>query len=88
MSDERPVTYEEAVVLAYEIGQSLGGRQQRALEVLTRFAARGRRTSSAVVDAAQHFAAARVELDEGLRISAQVAHDLRELQEADPEKKR
>jgi hypothetical protein len=39
------VSYEEAVVLAREIGESLGGRQQRALEVLVRYAERGRRHS-------------------------------------------
>lgn len=53
----RSVTYEEAVALAEEIGESLGGRQQEALRVLVRYAERGRR-SSAVVQAAQHFRAA------------------------------
>lgn len=39
------VSYEEAVVIAREIGEALGGRQQRALEVLARYAERGRRRS-------------------------------------------
>lgn len=67
---ELPLTYEEAVALAKEIGESLGGRQQRAIEVLLRYAARGQRPSShrlqAVRDASlgvQHFANARRELD-------------------------
>lgn len=34
--DERPVSIEEALALAKEIGESLGGRQQRALEILCR----------------------------------------------------
>lgn len=67
---ELPVTYEEAVVVATEIGASLGGRQQQALIVLMRYAERGHRPSAhrlqAVRDAsfgAQHFANVRKELD-------------------------
>jgi hypothetical protein len=37
------VTLEEALVIAKEIGESLGGRQQRALEVLSRHAQRSQR---------------------------------------------
>ncbi len=76
-----PVTYEEAVALALEIGESLGGRQQEALRVLTRFAARGRKPSVANITSAQHFAAARVELDAGLAVMGTVAA----LREEDPE---
>jgi hypothetical protein len=39
------VSYEEAVAIAREIGEVLGGRQQRAIEVLIRYAERGRRRS-------------------------------------------
>lgn len=38
------VSIEEALVIAKEIGESLGGRQQRALEVLCRAADRRRIT--------------------------------------------
>ena len=37
------ITLEEALVIAKEIGESLGGRQQRALEVLARYASRAQR---------------------------------------------
>lgn len=50
-----PVTYEEAVVLVTEIGESLGGRQQEALRVLLRYAERGRRRSSSAAIATHHF---------------------------------
>jgi hypothetical protein len=43
MSEE--VSYEEAVVIVREIGEALGGRQKRAIEVLVRYAERGRRRS-------------------------------------------
>lgn len=52
---ERPVTYEEAVVLAREIAEALGGRQQEAILMLVRYAERGRKPS---LLAAQHFRAA------------------------------
>lgn len=85
-----PVTYEEAVAVAKEIGLSLGGRQQRAIEVLLRYAAKGRKPSSirleAVRDAslgAQHFAAARHELDAGLKAVGEAAHKIREAELAE-----
>lgn len=96
---ELPVTYEEAVALAIEIGRSLGGRQQQALTVLLRYAARGVRPSSmrleAVRDAslgAQHFANAKNELDAGMRAIGATVHKMREAELAeesldDPEKK-
>lgn len=75
MSDDAPIPmpYEKAVALAAEIASALGGEQARALEVLMRFAARGRRASStnirAVGDAAVgalHFVRAREEIEAGL----------------------
>ncbi len=50
-----PVTYEEAVVLVTEIGESLGGRQQEAIRVLMRYAERGHRRSSSAAIATMHF---------------------------------
>lgn len=55
MMADRPVTYEEAVALATEIGESLGGRQQEALRVLVRYAARGHNKSSSQNLATTHF---------------------------------
>lgn len=56
-----PISYEEAVILANEIAESLGGRQAEALRVLMRYAERGRRNSTAA-QAVQHFKAAASEL--------------------------
>ncbi len=87
-TSEEPVTYEEAVAIAAEIGSSLGGRQQRALEVLVRFATRGHRGSApsvralaAVGDAAlgaQHFAKATHDLRSVSAKVAEVEADLAE----------
>lgn len=59
MSDEapEPVSIEEALVIAREIGEALGGRQRRALEVLCRAAERGRKPSTGA-QAVEHFRAA------------------------------
>lgn len=66
------VTLEEALVIAREVAESLGGRQARALVVLCRHAERGRRSSSAAIravgsaaDGVQHFLDARRELEKG-----------------------
>lgn len=40
------ISLEEALVLAKEIGEALGGRQQKALELLSRHAIRGTRRSA------------------------------------------
>ncbi len=87
---ELPVTYAEAVAIATEIGASLGGRQQQAITVLLRYAARGQRPSSmrleAVRDAslgAQHFANAKNELDAGMRVIGVTAHKIREAEMAE-----
>lgn len=73
MSDA-PVTLEEALVVAKEIGESLGGRQQVALALLSRYAERGRRMSSTalrsvghVAEGAQHFVKAQEELAAGMQ---------------------
>lgn len=98
--EERPVTFDEALVIAREIGESLGGRQQRALEVLSRYASRGRKPSALRLDAvheaafgAQHFAAARhgleaarQELDAGMRAIGTAAHVIREVDDAEAER--
>jgi hypothetical protein len=72
MSDV-PISLDEALALAREIGDSLGGRQQRALVVLSRYAERGRRLSSTalrsvghVAEGAQHFVKAQEELAAGM----------------------
>jgi len=85
-----PMTYDEAVALAKEIGESLGGKQQRAIEVLMRYAARGRRPSSIRLDAvsdalvgAQHFANARSELDAGQQAMRSSVAKIRKAEEED-----
>jgi hypothetical protein len=67
------ITLEEALVRAKEIGEGLGGRDQRCLELLIRAARRGRRISERTVNAVglavqgtQHFIRAREEIDKGL----------------------
>ncbi len=94
------MTFDEAVAIAREVGESLGGRQQRALEVLVRYAARGKKPSSLRLDAvhdaafgAQHFAAARhgleaarSELDAGLRAIGTAARVIREADDAENER--
>lgn len=67
------MTLEEALAVAKEIGDSLGGRQQLALVFLSKTAERGRRISSTalrsvghVADGAQHFVKAQEELAAGL----------------------
>ncbi len=65
------VELDEALAIAAEIGEALGGRQQRALEVLCRAARRGARPSQTFpgvaeppsVSAAEHFRRAAEELD-------------------------
>lgn len=49
------VTLDEALAVAREIGEALGGRQKRALEVLCRHAERARRPSSTAINAVEHF---------------------------------
>lgn len=61
-----PMSYEKALAIAREIAEALGGEQARAIEVLSRYAARGRRTSSAQVTSAQHFVKAQEHLAAGL----------------------
>lgn len=69
-----PPSFEEALVIAKEIGESLGGRQQQALVVLSRYAERGRKMSSTalrsvghVAEGAQHFVKAQEELAAGMQ---------------------
>lgn len=45
------VSLDEALAIAKEIGECLGGRQQRALEVLCRYAQRNRRPSNTAIEA-------------------------------------
>lgn len=73
MADSTQPTLDEALAIAREIGESLGGRQQKALIVLSRYAERGRRMSSTalrsvghVAEGAQHFVKAQEELAAGL----------------------
>jgi len=89
MPSDSPVTLEEALAIAREIGDSLGGRQQKALITLSRYAERGSRLSSTalrsvghVADGAQHFVKAQEELAAGIqairhstRVIASVAGD-------------
>lgn len=49
------VTFEEAVKIADEIGKELGGRKQRALQVLVRLASKNHRPSSTAIKAVDHF---------------------------------
>jgi len=79
------VTLEEALVRAAEIGEGLGGRDQRCLEVLCRAASRGARISSTAIPAvshaargAQHFVKARAELDAGIEALGETTSTLRE----------
>lgn len=67
------VTLDEAVAIAREIAESLGGRQARAIEVLIRHAERGRRLSATALmsvgtaaQSAQHFVRAKEELEKGI----------------------
>lgn len=67
------ITLEEALVRAKEIGEGLGGRDQKCLELLIRVARRGRRISErtvravgTAVEGTQHFLRAREEIDKGL----------------------
>jgi hypothetical protein len=56
MSDQPElVTFEEAVKIADEIGRTLGGRKQRALQVLVRLASKAHRPSSTAMKAVDHF---------------------------------
>jgi len=78
------VTIEEAVARAMEIGESLGGRDKRCLEVLCRAATRGARISSTAIPAvshaakgAQHFVAAQRELAAGLQEIGETTSSLR-----------
>lgn len=72
------MSYDRAVALALEIEAALGGEQARAIEVLRRYAERGRRSSSVkmeavggIVTGAQHFARATADLRQ---VQAQVEH--------------
>ena len=67
LEEQHAVGYDEAIAIAREIGECLGGRQMRALEVLARYASQGRKPSvlrmKAVRDvgfgAVHHFVTAR-----------------------------
>ncbi len=68
-----PMSYEQGVALLRETCDSLGGEHRRALEVLRRYAGRGRRPSSmrleavsAAASGAQHFVRAQEEIAAGL----------------------
>lgn len=81
MSEPEPVSLDEAVALAAEVAESLGGRQARAIEVLIRYAERGRRLSktalSSVGSAAQgvqHFTRAQEELARGMEELQHTTH--------------
>ena len=95
VSEPESVSLDEAVALAREIAESLGGRQARAIEVIIRYAERSRRLSKTAISSVgsaaqgvQHFARAQEELARGMEELQHTTHAISKAATAGEENER